>query len=49
MDRLQNASILYNFIYENKYPNEEEFNYDSLKTELQKYANKNQFIIKCTI
>lgn len=40
MDRLQNASILYNFIYENKYPNEEEFNYDSLKTELQKYANQ---------
>lgn len=40
MDRLQNASVLYNFIYENKYPNEEEFNYDSLKTELQKYANQ---------
>lgn len=40
MDRLQNASILYNFIYENKYPNEEDFNYDSLKTELQKYANQ---------
>lgn len=40
MDRLQNASILYNFIYENKYPNEEEFNYDSLKTQLQKYANQ---------
>ena len=40
MDRLQTASILYNFIYENKYPNEEEFNYDSLKTELQKYANQ---------
>ena len=40
MDRLQNASILYNFIYGNKYPNEEEFNYDSLKTELQKYANQ---------
>ena len=40
MDRLQNASILYNFIYENKYPNEEEFNYGSLKTELQKYANQ---------
>lgn len=40
MDRLQNASILYNFIYENKYPNEEEFNYDSLKAELQKYANQ---------
>ena len=40
MDRLQNASILYNFIYENIYPNEEQFNYDSLKTELQKYANQ---------
>ena len=40
MDRLQNASILYNFIYENKYPNEEQFDYDSLKTELQKYANQ---------
>lgn len=40
MDRLQNASILYNFIYENIYPNEEQFDYDSLKTELQKYANQ---------
>ena len=37
MDRLQNASILYNFIYENKYPNEEQFDYDSLQIELQKY------------
>ena len=40
MDRLQNASILYNFIYENKYPNEEQFDYDSLQIELQKYANQ---------
>ena len=40
MDRLQNASILYNFIYEDIYPNEEEFNYDSLHIELQKYADQ---------
>ena len=40
MDRLQNASILYNFIYENIYPNEEEFDYDSLQIELQKYADQ---------
>ncbi|MCQ2969341.1 MAG: LCP family protein [Clostridium sp.] len=40
MDRLQNANILYNFIYEDIYPNEEEFDYESLRIELQKYANK---------
>ena len=40
MDRLQNASILYNFIYEDIYPNEEEFDYDSLQIELQKYADQ---------
>ena len=40
MDRLQNASMLYNFIYEDIYPNEEEFNYDSLHIELQKYADQ---------
>ena len=40
MDRLQNASILYNFIYEDIYPNEEEFDYDSLHIELQKYADQ---------
>ena len=40
MDRLQNASILYNFIYEDIYPNEEEFNYDSLHIELQKHADQ---------
>ena len=40
MDRLQNASILYNFIYENIYPNEEQFDYDSLQIELQKYADQ---------
>ena len=40
MDRLQNASMLYNFIYEDIYPNEEEFNYDSLHIELQKHADQ---------
>ena len=29
-------NLLWSFIYENIYPNEEQFNYDSLKTELQK-------------
>lgn len=40
MDRLQNANFLYNFIYEDKFPNEENYDYDSLTTELQKYADE---------
>ena len=48
MDRLQNASILYNFIYE-YISNEEEFDYDSLQIELQNMQIKKQYIIKCMI
>lgn len=40
MDRLQNAEVLYKFIYEDKLPVEEELDYDSLAIELQKYLSE---------
>lgn len=37
-DKEQNAKILSDFIYENKLPNPEEYDYDSLNTKLAAYA-----------